>query len=256
MSSGGPSQLLIEQIERGVEISEVHVEQRQMPPVVRSEHIVGCPVGFARLQPLDAFGDAALHFHDMGHRVHCPAVTRLQFEGAARSTLRVRILIAFLQAESMHAEDVRIARNFFVPVRQHARNAIAQIQRITLEKIHQMRGLNGERVARMFDQDRIESARCFAPLAVDEQLGRIKQIALARIHLRPQRRGLGDRFAHRRQVALLGRRIHRERVEQMRERKFGISLQRLLHGGKRIAGIAVKLRQRGFEMLQRLRAGS
>ena len=225
------------------------MEQRQVPPVVEGEGVVGRPVLLARLQPVDAVVDAALHLHHVRHGVHRPAVLRLDLERLARRAFRLGVLVALLQAERLHSKDVRIARHRRAPVRQHARDPVAQVQRVAAQEVHQVRGLQRDGIARVVDQHRVEGPAGVVPLVAHELVAGGQQQLLARRHDRRVRaRGVeGGRRV--RDVLLLGQRVEQERLEQVRRHERRIGGKRGIERGERIAAIGLVLAEGGLVVL-------
>ena len=110
-----------------------------MPEVVECEAVVGRPVVLARGEQIDAFVDAPLHLHHVRDGVHGPAVLRLDVERAARGRLGLGVLVHLLEPEGVHAEHVGVSGRGGVPVRQHARHAVAQVERVAAVEVHEVR---------------------------------------------------------------------------------------------------------------------
>jgi hypothetical protein len=205
---------------------------------------VGRPVALARGQPRDAFVDAPLHLHHVGRRVHGPAVAPLDRQCGARRLLGLLVLVALLEAERVHAEHVRVAGHLVPPVRQHARDAVAQVERVAAVEVHQVRDLQRERVARVVDEHRVERRARVVPGAVRQVLRGGGQPALARVGLRAvlarQRHGVGDGA----RVLALGERREHERLERVAGDEVGRGDRGAVDRGDRVADVRVQLADR------------
>ena len=88
-----------------VDLPEVEVAERPVPPVVDLEEVVVArPVRLAGHRPAHAVLGAALHLHHVGHSVVRPAVERLGVEGFSADSLGPRVVSHLLQTERVHAE--------------------------------------------------------------------------------------------------------------------------------------------------------
>src|SRR5262245_17625129 len=112
-----------------------------MPPIVDLEEALPRPGIAVGAHPRDAVFLAALHFHDMRHRVLRPAVTRLDLHGAPTRRLRPRVVAALFEAESVHAEHGVISWRRCRPRRHRPRDAIAQQPGIAGEEVDLVAGL-------------------------------------------------------------------------------------------------------------------
>jgi hypothetical protein len=120
-----------------------------------------------------------LHLQDVHDGVDGPTVARRERERALGGRPRLRVLVALLEAERVHAEDVRVARHTRAPARQHARDAVAKVRSVAAEEVEQVRGLEREGISRVVDEHTIEGRARLVPVAIDEAAGRRDQQALA-----------------------------------------------------------------------------
>ena len=95
---------------------------------------------------------ARLHLTDMREGMDGPSILGVQRDGTLGSGLGRAIVAHLLEAEGVHAEREAIARHLFIPGRQHARDAVAQAERIAHEEIADVRDLQREQIARVIDQ--------------------------------------------------------------------------------------------------------
>ena len=129
-----------------------------------------------------------------------------------------------------------------VPVRQHARDAVAQVERVAAIEVHQVRHLQRERVARMVDQHAVERRQpaCQSP-SRKRCSARIRPRSRS---LAPPRRAARRRARPRsREQRLFARREHRERAEQVAHHEVGRIGERRVEGGDGVADVGLELRQ-------------
>ena len=234
----------IVELERLRVVGAVQMEERQVPEVVERESVVRRPVALARHEPLDALADAPLHLHHVRRRVHRPAVLRLDRERGARGLLGLGVLVHLLEAERVHAEHVRVAGNVAAPVRQHARDAVAQVQRVAAVEVHQVRDLQRERVAGKVREHRVERAAGGMPVAGGDLRGRLQQPELAGVRARAVVARCRDRLRDRRRVLPFGQRREHQRLHQVAGDEIGRLGERAVDRGDRIADVGLELADR------------
>ena len=220
-----------------------------MPEVVRREVVVRRPLVLARLEPLDALLDLAAHLVSVKAGVHRPAVGRLDRERALGGRDRLVVLIALLESERVEAEHVRVPRHVGRPLGQHARDAVAQVQRVAAQEVEQMRGLERDRVARVRDEDAIEQRRGAAPVAVDQpaQGDGVHPLAIvggAALDEAFERREAGARQLEEARLAVDG---EHGRLEGVTEREVGARFERAIDRGERVTSVALELPDRLLE---------
>jgi hypothetical protein len=86
--------------------------------------------------------------------MHGPGIARVQRECVAADVLGAGVARVLLEAEGVHAEQVAVARDVLVPVRQRLRDVVAQQDRVAQVEVDDVRGLDRGDVARMLDGDR------------------------------------------------------------------------------------------------------
>jgi hypothetical protein len=94
---------------------------------------------------------------------------RLKCQRAQARGLRFGILVALLEAEGVHADHERVAGHARGPVRQDARDAVAEVQRIAAEEVHEVRHLQRHDVARAVDQHAVERFGAGVPFTGGQQ---------------------------------------------------------------------------------------
>jgi hypothetical protein len=156
--------------ERRSVIAAIHVEEGKVPPVVEGEAVVlAGPVAHALLEEAHALVHATLHLHHVGDGVHGPAVLGRELERAQAGSFGLRVLVALLHSEGVHPDHERVAGQPWRPCREHARDAVAKVERVTANEVHEVRELDREDVARVLDQDAVEGGHAAMPVA-DRQL--------------------------------------------------------------------------------------
>ena len=192
---GGPGpDLLIIDGQHPIPFSAVEMVEGEVPPVVKCEAVVMRPVLASPGEPVDAFLQPRLHFHDMGHGVNRPRIARVEGERLAATFFSPQVVAHFLQAEGMHAEHVAIAGDGLVPGPERPRDAVAQLTRLTEIEIAEMGKLKGETVARIVGEDgAIELDRSVEP-AIRPGARRQNMAAFALIGPVPQGFRRGDAF--------------------------------------------------------------
>ena len=170
------------EVERRVVLAALDVEQRPVPPHVVGEVVARRPRRFGGVEPGQALGVAALHLHDMGHRVHRPDVRRVDLDGAAPGPLGAGVVAAFLETEGPHRKHVPVAGIGGVPRRQHAGHRIAQRARIAEIEMGEVGEPERDDVARPVEQDVLPQRRRPHQVARRPRLerGDMAPLALAR----------------------------------------------------------------------------
>ena len=132
-------------VERGRDVAELELVQREVPPVVERERGVG-----------DQFGAVAFS-HSMPSWMRpcisntcCTACTAqgsrgFERERVAADVLGAGVVAGLLEAEGVHAEQVAVAGHLVVPVRQGLRDAVAQHHRVAEVEVDDVRRLQRER---------------------------------------------------------------------------------------------------------------
>ena len=180
-----------------------------------------------------------------------PGVARLEVERAAAGVLGAVVVVHLLEAEGVHAEHVAVARNVAVPVRQDARDAVAQHHRLAEEEVALMPELQGQQVARIVDQHGAVEVSGALQVALEPGAQRLHVPALALVRGRGEMlRGL-EAAAQFGLGAALGRDHHQAGAEAVAEDKAGVRLQHLVDRRERIGEIAVEQLQRLLETVER-----
>ena len=128
------------------------------------------PVRLVLAQPGRSFFKATLHFHHMRHRVHGPGHARVEGQRAAAGFFGLGMQVAFFQAEGVQRQRVGEQRVGFVPGRQRACRAGAQVAGVAAVEVPQLRPLQRQRVARVFDQQFVPDPAGGVPAAFQRQL--------------------------------------------------------------------------------------
>ena len=144
---------LVVELEHLGRVSQVKMVKRQVPPVVEGEPIVRRPIFGARREPIDAILKPALHLQHVGHRMDRPSVARDQVDRAPAGFLGPTIVSGLLEAESMHAEQIAVARHRFAPLGQNPGNTVAQHGRLAQQKVALVADLQGDGIVRKVDHD-------------------------------------------------------------------------------------------------------
>ncbi len=188
--------------------------------------------------------------------MHGPAVLAFERKRAARGRLRLGVLVHLLEPERVHAEDVGKPRNRFVPVRQHARHAIAQVERIAAIEVHQVARLQRERVARMLAEHVVEREATGVPVAVEKSLRRVHEPAFAIVGARLQRARGVERPRDFGQQRLLGHREHRQCAEQVADDELRRIGQCRVERRDRVADVGLELPERDLVLVAGERAAA
>ena len=203
-----------------VDLAEVEVIERTVPPVVHLEEVVVArPMGLARYHPADAVLRAPLHLHDMRDGVVGPTVERLQLDGLAAGFLGPIVVTGFFEAEGVHAQHDGIARHVGRPLRQSAGDAVAHVARIGPVEIHQVAGLQGDQIPRKQNVVAIQRQRRRCPVAVQQQLQGSGVGVLAVVER--QRLGPGEAGLRRGRGPGFGGEPHEMGIQQMGHGKVG-----------------------------------
>ncbi|MCZ7599701.1 MAG: hypothetical protein M5U09_20805 [Gammaproteobacteria bacterium] len=227
------------------------VEQGEVPPVVEGEAVVRGPVLDPRLEQRLALVDPVLHLHHVGERMDGPAVAAFDFQCRARRGLGAAVLVALLEAEGLHAEDVGVAGHVAVEVTDDAADAVAQAYGIAEIEVGQVTALDGERVAGPRGKHAVPRRPRLVPAAFHEVARGGGQHPLAVVRLVRQGLGLLDALADRRQILALAHHQHGAGIEDVAEHETGVLLDGGGEGLGRVAEIALELVQRLLVRLQR-----
>src|SRR5215471_18900760 len=131
------------------------------------KHVVRRPTVGTRSEKVDALCRAALHFHHVRHRMHCPSVLLVQGDGFATPFFGLFVLASLLKAECMHSFNEAITRYAVIPMRQHTRHAIAEHVGIAQREVAEMRILQSQQVARVLDRGTSPGLDATLPCAVE-----------------------------------------------------------------------------------------
>ena len=111
-----------------------------------------------------------IHDYQLMHPgVDCPGVLRLELQRPAGGLLGLGVLVALLQPERVHPEEVGVARHARAPVGEHPDDAIPEVERVAPEEVHEVPGLDGKDVARVVDQHPIQRRTSRGPVSVDQR---------------------------------------------------------------------------------------
>ena len=95
--------MIIVDLNRFFEITQVNQKQKLMPPVMNF-YITASPARVGTFEPVNALFQTTFHFHHMSDGMHTPCVTRIQLDSLTTIRLSLTILAHLLESECIHAE--------------------------------------------------------------------------------------------------------------------------------------------------------
>lgn len=221
---------------------------------MHGEEIARRPVLLPRAHPGQAFADAPLHLQHMGHGMMRPGIRRMKLHRLAAGFLGTAVFAAFLEAKRLHAEHRMIARHVAAPFRQHTRDPVAQGAGVAAEIVEDVADLQGQGIARMIEQDILETLARLVVLAGNQRVDGGDMLTLARVGRQRYRRRAA--VARRRQARRLGPGQEDIGLEQMRQGEARRGRDGPVDGGDRIADVALQLGLRLLEEGKRCRIGT
>ena len=177
----------VEQREDLIDLPDLEMEKREVPPVVNTQEAVASPGIRVRAHPGNTIRRASLHLHHVRDGVLRPAIARLELDGPAALRLRAPVVGCFLETERMHAEQGVEARHTLAPGGQGACDPVAQHAGVPSEEVDLMARLKCERVLRVFDRYILEDPSRLVPTSFDNVANRLKMAGLAAVRGQLQR---------------------------------------------------------------------
>ena len=162
----------------------------------------------------------------MRHRVNGPSDRGLARRRLPAHRLGLRVEVALLEAEGIHAERVRVERVVARQRRQHPRHAQAQVARITAVEVEEVGVEQGRQIARVLNEDGVPHAAGLRPLPCNRRLCGREVRAFAVVGASSQRLGAGQpgtRLGHDRR---LGKRQQKACMQHARQQPAGVGLGR------------------------------
>jgi hypothetical protein len=243
--------MLVVDLQGPVGLPVIQVVERQMPPVMDRQHVVGRPVVHPAGHPADAVAKPPFHLHHMGDGMDRPGIARRQFDRVAAGILRPPEHVVLFQPEGLHAENVAIAGYGRVPLGQDARRAVAQQGGVADEEIDLMGDLKRQEVARVVQQHlSIKVARA-VEVAVRPRSGGRDVAALPVVGGGHKPFGRLDAAAQFRLRRLFGRHQHERGAQAMAHDEIGVFFQRFVDRRERVGEEAVQEAQGMFEAVER-----
>ena len=136
------------------------MEEREVPPVVVREAVVGRPVVAARGEPARALVEAALHLVHVRHRVHRPRVARIELQRGLAGVERMRRRGCISSSPKACMPSTKLYSGAAATSAGSTRgDASLQVAGVAAEEVEQVRDLQGHQVLRMVDQDPLPGSR-------------------------------------------------------------------------------------------------
>ncbi len=196
------------------------------------------------LHPAHALVEAAFHLADVGHRMDRPGVARLHVERLAAGRLGTGVLVAFLQPEGVHAQQVAVARVGLRPVGQHTRDAVAQPLRLAEVEVGEVRELHRQQVPGVVHQMAAQQAVRGVELPLLEGAERLGERAFPFIGNARVALGRFDALAGHGHQRALHRGDQQACLQELTGDEIGLLRQGGVDGRKRVQGIGVEQGQR------------
>ena len=249
----GPEAVIIE-VERSISFVQCQMEQCLVPPQMVAEIMDSVfPMHLVLADPCNTFGGAPLHLHDMSDRVDRPRIRRVDRHSPAPERFGARIVASLLQPEGTHTEHIAVARHGFVPGRQDTRDTVPVLGERAVIEVQVMRKADREDVARVVQQDVLETAHSAGGVASSPAREGVHMSAFARRRGKPVcllARSRGPRTkgtdAHQQEETAL---------ENMSHRHFGISVKRSLQQRASLSSEGEEIVQRRIQGGRRFVAG-
>ena len=228
----------------------------EMPAVVARHEMRGAPVRPRFLEKGDALLLAVRRLEHMGHCMHGPGVARIAGQRIAADIFRAAEFARLLEPEGVSPEDEARQRIVAIPGRQHARDRIAQRQRLAEKEIGVLPEAQRQRVGRPVGEDRLPGQRRLRSPARGPRPDRGEMEPFAGGGSRDRRLRRAKRGRDLGMVATKSADHEEARDRNAAECEAGIDGERLLESADRIAGKRVIVGDCAIESLcRRLRAG-